>query len=105
MIYSQIYDEVICSDNFTIANPDKKVNTDLYKFIVIYASDNLSRIKIFFRDPYFTMLIKDEKIPLLTALGSAGGLLGLCIGFSFISFFEIFYFCFLKSCEKSSSRE
>jgi len=35
--------------------------------------------------------VKDENIPVISFIGNAGGLLGLCLGMSFVSIFELFY--------------
>ena len=40
--------------------------------------------------------IKDEKITRISFLANAGGLLGLCMGFSVISVAEIFYHCLVS---------
>ena len=66
----------------------------LYNFIFLYAKENLSKLKIFFRDPYYTQIRRHVKIEMVTFIGNTGGLLTLCIGFSLISIFEIFYFLF-----------
>ena len=56
-----------------------------------YASKNLAIVEIFFRDPYYTEFIKNEHISVLSFIANAGGLLGLCVGMSFLSIFEIVY--------------
>ena len=43
------------------------------------------------KDPYVKKFIKDEKITRISFLANAGGLLGLCMGFSVISVAEIIY--------------
>ena len=40
--------------------------------------------------------IKDEKITRISFIANAGGLLGLCMGFSVISLAEILYYCLLS---------
>ena len=51
----------------------------------------LAILRIFIKDPYYTSITKDEKIPFLTFIGNTGGLLGLSIGLSAVSIFEMFY--------------
>ena len=62
-----------------------------------------------FKDSYVKKFIKDEKITRISFLANAGGLLGLCMGFSVISVAEIIYhiafslFTSFKSHPKCSS--
>ena len=49
------------------------------------------------QDSYVKRFIKNEKSTLIAYLAEAGGLLGLCMGFSVISVAEIFYHCLGKS--------
>ena len=43
--------------------------------------------------------MRDQKIPIIAFVANTGGLLGLCMGFSLVSVFEILYhlFCALKT--------
>ena len=58
-----------------------------------YAQDNLSVVKLFIKNPYYTSIKRDLAMTQLDFIGNAGGLLGLCMGMSFISMFEIIYHC------------
>ena len=82
--------------NSTVIN----ANLQISEFLFEYASKNLAIVKIFFRDPYYTEFIKNEQISVLSFIANAGGLLGLCVGMSFLSIFEIVYhlasYLFLK---------
>jgi hypothetical protein len=60
-------------------------------FVFSYVKNNFAVLKVFIRDPYYTLIVQDEDIPFITFIGNAGGLLGLSMGLSFITFFEIFY--------------
>ena len=75
-------------------NFNLNLESKLYNFLFLYAKENLSKLKIFFRDPYYTQYQRHVKIEMVTFIGNTGGLLSLCIGFSLISIFEIFYFLF-----------
>ena len=46
-----------------------------------------------FQDPVVTRIIRDEKIPIISFVANTGGLLGLCMGFSLVSVFEIMFHC------------
>jgi hypothetical protein len=105
-IFEQSYDanEITCNEikNATksklLCTPEQKpipkyVNDypRVKNFIFSYAKNNFAVVKVFIRDPYYTLIIQDEDITLITFIGNAGGLLGLSNGLSFITFFEIFY--------------
>ena len=45
------------------------------------------------QDPVVTRIMRDEKIPIISFVANTGGLLGLCMGFSLVSVFEIMYHC------------
>jgi len=47
------------------------------------------------QDPVVTRIKRDQKIPLIGFVANTGGLLGLCMGFSLVSAFEIVYHCVL----------
>ena len=91
LVKSQVNDE-ICDQNFTKPSPDKNVDDKLYKFVIIYTRDNVVKIKLFFRDPYYTKYVKDVSVSFNSYIGNTGGLLGLCTGMSLVSLFEIFYY-------------
>ena len=84
--------------NTTTTDQEHHLNLNLepklYNFIFLYAKQNLSKLKIFFRDPYYTQIRRHVKIEMVTFIGNTGGLLSLFIGFSLISVFELFYFLF-----------
>ncbi len=55
-------------------------------------------LDIYLRDPYVKLYLRREKITVISFIGNVGGLLGLFLGFSFISVVEIFYmFLFASS--------
>ena len=91
LVKSQIKDK-ICKQNFTKPSPDKDVDDKLYKFVITYTRDNIVKIKLFFRDPYYTKYVKDVSVSFNSYIGNTGGLLGLCTGMSLVSLFEIFYY-------------
>ena len=68
-------------------------------------------LTIIIKDSYVKKFIKDEKITRISFLANAGGLLGLCMGFSVISVAEIVYhiafsiFTSLKSHQKCASED
>ena len=52
-------------------------------------------VDVFIKDSTVTRILRDEKLPVIWFMANIGGLLGLCTGFSFISFFEIVYHIYL----------
>ena len=69
----------------------KGIEFEVYK----YARDNLAIINIFIKESYTKRFRKTEKMSRISYIASSGGLLGLCMGFSFVSLAEILYHCFL----------
>ena len=69
----------------------------MVEFFHNYAKENLAKIAIYLRDPYHISYIKDVKIQPTDFFGNIGGLLGLCLGFSIISFFELLFHCLFHS--------
>lgn len=72
----------------------QKVETEIYG----YARENLAIINIFIKESYTKRFRKTEKMSRISYIASSGGLLGLCMGFSFVSLAEILYHCFLCVC-------
>ena len=64
------------------------------KFLNEYARQNIAVLKIFLKDPYYTKIIRDRQITLTNFVGNTGGLVGLCLGLSFISIVEGVYHFF-----------
>ncbi len=54
-----------------------------------YARDNLVKVSIYIKDPYVSKYITEEKITEIAFVGTIRGVLGLFLGFSFISAVEI----------------
>ena len=80
-----------CDTNDKPNNTVVKSNRQVSEFLFDYASKNLAIVNIFIKDPYCTSYIKSEKLTFLSCIANAGGLIGLCMGMSFISIFEIVY--------------
>ena len=58
-----------------------------------YGKQNLALIHVMIQSPYTTKIKRDVTMTLTNYVGNTGGLLGLCLGFSFISFIEIIFWC------------
>ncbi len=66
-------------------------NSQITKFLYKYAKTNLAVLYVLIKDPFYTLIKKDEQISVISFIGNAGGLMGLCMGLSLVSIFEIFY--------------
>ena len=59
-----------------------------------YGKLNLAHVNIMIERPYITKIRRDVAMTFTNYVANAGGLIGLCIGFSFISCIEIiFWLC------------
>ena len=87
-------------DNYFEKNtePNQTLINELYQ----YGRQNLALIHIMVQSPYVTKIKRDVAMPFITFVANSGGLLGLCIGFSFISAVEILFWisCCCRSCSK-----
>ena len=72
----------------------KKPNETLLGEMVEYGRKNLAAVKVMIQSPYVTRIKRDVAMTFTNYVANSGGLLGLCLGFSFISGVElIFWFC------------
>jgi hypothetical protein len=75
--------------------PNKTLALAIESEIYNYAKSNMAIINIFIKEPYSKRFRKTEKMSRIAYIASSGGLLGLCMGFSFVSLAEILYHCFI----------
>ena len=93
---------------------DKTYASDTFFFIFSlirllhkYARENLLLANIYIKDPAVTMIRRDQKIPVIWFVANIGGILGLCMGCSLVTVFEVLHhivLIFLKTSVKSVSR-
>jgi hypothetical protein len=91
-----VYDNIgLCkfdkNPNVTVIQTNEKAKK-VAEFLFDYARNNFAVLKIFINYPFYTKIRNDEAMTILTFVANTGGLLGLCLGMSFVSVFEIFYF-------------
>ncbi len=92
----------MCTEKYPLVS-DITNNKRIVDFIFQYSADNIAVVKLFIRDPYYTNIKKDVQMTFISFLGNAGGLAGLCMGFSLVSFFEVIFHifkCFGRCCGK-----
>ena len=72
-------------------NPKKELKNELYE----YGRENLALVHVLIQSPFLTKIKRDVAISFTSYVANTGGLLGLCLGFSFISGIEILFWCFI----------
>ena len=72
-------------------NPNKELKNELYE----YGRENLALVHVLIQSPFLTKIKRDVAISFTSYVANTGGLLGLCLGFSFISGIEILFWCFI----------
>ena len=77
-------------------NDDKKAD-DFEEEVFKYAQNNIVTLTMFIREPFAEKIVTAEKISQLSFISDVGGLLGLFMGFSFVSAVEIIYHAFKVS--------
>ena len=58
-----------------------------------YGKEDLALVHIFIQSPYVTLIKRDMAMTFTNYVATTGGLVGLCLGFSFISAIEVIYWC------------
>ena len=82
--------------------PNNTLVDELYK----YGRNNLALVHVMIQSPYVTKIKRDLEMTFTNFVANTGGLLGLCLGFSFISGIEILFWCccFCQSYKKQDQR-
>ena len=65
----------------------RNLDEDLFS----YTKKNMLMINVFMKDMSVALIETDEKVPTISFIANIGGLLGLCIGLSAVSIFELIY--------------
>ena len=69
-----------------------------------YARENLLLVNIYIKDPAVTQIKRDQRVPLIWFIANVGGILGLTMGCSLVTVFEILHhliIVFLRTGKKS----
>ena len=69
--------------------PNERLVTELYQ----YGRDNLALVHVQIQSPYITKMKRDVAMTFTSYIANTGGLLGLCLGFSLITGFELVFWC------------
>lgn len=65
--------------------PSQKLVALLYR----YARENLALVNIYIKDPAVTKIKRDQRVPIIWFIANVGGILGLTMGCSLVTIFEI----------------
>jgi len=84
----------LCSDNKSEDDQIEfdKPAVDLVNQIYRYSRDNLALVNVYIKNPVVTKIRRDQKIPLIWFVANSGGILGLCMGFSMVTVFEVLHY-------------
>ncbi|CAG9771852.1 unnamed protein product [Ceutorhynchus assimilis] len=80
----------------SFARLSRRINGDFTAITSKYFVDNMAIVQVFFSSSKFTKEFKSELYGFTEILSNVGGLLSLCLGFSFLSLIELFYFVTLR---------
>ena len=89
---------------FYFQHEHSKIDDKVMRIIEKYIKDNIVSLWVYYKDPYLTKVIRDEKFSTFSFISNFGGLLGLFQGASFISLLEIIYFILMWIKTKMSTR-
>ena len=87
---------------FIIANNDKTSGKEVFsatneKFPTYDAYDSdIAMVSFFFEDAEIIEFGREKRMTLIQLISQMGGLMGVCIGFSFVSAVEIFYWFIIR---------
>ena len=66
-------------------------NSTLENEMYQYGQKNLAHVKLMIQSPFITKIKRDVTMTFTDYIANTGGLLGLCLGFSFISGVEVIF--------------
>lgn len=67
------------------------VNAEIKELLFMYAKDNVAKVSLFFNEPVIKKEIRDIKLSRVMFMANVGGILGLAMGASIITLFEVLY--------------
>ena len=65
-------------------------------------------VRVYIKQPVVTRIVRDERLPVIWFVANCGGILGLCMGFSIVTVFEVLHYLgrtVLHLCKKRRRRE
>ncbi|XP_037931939.1 pickpocket protein 28-like [Teleopsis dalmanni] len=97
--YVDVFTAIISHYGFEI------VNQKVEDFDHIYVEKNIGVVNMYFKENSFRSHLQTEFIGISDFLSNVGGLMGLFLGFSFISIAEFFYFAIMRPCRSLLKRK
>ncbi|XP_022208993.2 pickpocket protein 28 [Drosophila obscura] len=91
------YSTKISHDGFDVTNPNVSLN-----FTDAYVERNVAVVNMYFKDQTYRASKQTEFIGFSDFLSNVGGLMGLFLGFSFLSIAECVYFALIRPCRTCS---
>ncbi len=85
-----------------------QINTTLQDAVRDYGKSNLALLEVFHQSPYVTKIKRSVEMTFTAYVSNTGGLLGLYLGFSFVSCMELIYWimkCFARIYSTSRSMD
>ncbi|XP_023348545.1 uncharacterized protein LOC111717271 [Eurytemora carolleeae] len=65
---------------------------ELVDLLYQYSKNNLALVNVYIKKPVVTKIKRDQKIPVIWFVANSGGILGLCMGFSMVTVFELVHY-------------
>ena len=65
-------------------------------------------VRVYIKQPVVTRIVRDERLPVIWFVANCGGILGLCMGFSIVTVFEVLHYLgrtVLHLCKKRKREE
>jgi len=90
--YKSAREELLGDGNYTFPTEGED---DFLLAMQAYAGENLAEIKLAIKAPSVQTMTRARAVTFVNFVGSTGGLLGLCLGFSFVSLVEFVYYVVL----------
>ena len=100
-VFEETYGKLLpCQDLFLANNGDfcqndkfdYKKHPYIAEALFQYAKENLAHLKVYIKDPFYTLSSKEVQIGLGSFLGNLGGLLGIFLGLTAYGIFELLSF-------------
>ena len=79
-------------DRLKTDSVDNTSDEALLNEIFRYARQNLALVNIYIKPPVVKRIMRDERIPVIWFVANCGGILGLCMGFSIVTAFEVLHY-------------
>ena len=101
LVFEETYGNLLPCQNILEANTDEmcinymfdyKKYPDLAEALFQYAKENMAHLKIYIKDPFYTLKTKEVQMGLDSFLGNLGGLLGIFLGLTAFGIMELLSF-------------